>query len=208
MISRSTIELRGSDGRFSSALLRMDLSENDLEQTDRLWLPAQWQLEDSAQQAGISINGYMEHSHWRWSRKWQLRTNHTLYGGIEVHGEIQGIIILQLDRSCHHTSQNGMPLVYVDYIATAPWNNTHVLGLLGQSARYKSVGGILLSKAIVISQEYGWDGRLGLHSLRQTEDYYRSRFHMLDLGKDAAYYDLRYFEMTSEIASAFLTRED
>ncbi|WP_314964497.1 GNAT family N-acetyltransferase, partial [Bradyrhizobium cosmicum] len=68
------------------------------------------------------------------------------------------------------------------------------------------VGSALITAAIALSEDEGFKGRLGLHSLPQADDYYR-KIGMTDLGQDVAYQNLRYFEMTSEQARAFFEQE-
>lgn len=63
-----------------------------------------------------------------------------------------------------------------------------------------------MTAAIAVSEDEGFKGRLGLHSLPQADDFYR-KIGMTDLGQDAAYQNLRYFEMTSEQARAFFEQE-
>jgi len=57
------------------------------------------------------------------------------------------------------------------------------------------------------SEDEGFKGRLGLHSLPQADNFYR-KIGMTDLGQDASYQNLRYFEMTSEQARAFFEKEE
>ncbi len=94
----------------------------------------------------------------------------------------------------------GKPLVYVDYIATAPWN----LRSLTDTPRYRGVGKVLIEAAITFSRDCGMGGRIGLHALPQAESFYRDTCGMTDLGEDANEYDLRYFEMDESQVAAFL----
>jgi hypothetical protein len=57
-----------------------------------------------------------------------------------------------------------------------------------------------------LSEEEGFKGRIGLHSLPQADEFYRLRG-MTDLGTDQTNQNLRYFEMTAEQARAFLEEE-
>lgn len=54
--------------------------------------------------------------------------------------------------------------------------------------------------AIDISQNVGFEGRIGLHSLPQAEGFYIDKCGMIGLGPDPAYEGLLYCEMTSEQA--------
>jgi len=58
--------------------------------------------------------------------------------------------------------------------------------------------------SIHLSIEEEFQGRIGLHSLPQADEWYRNSCGMTDLGRDHAIQDLRYFEMTPEQASEFL----
>ena len=60
--------------------------------------------------------------------------------------------------------------------------------------------------AIELSKELGFKGRIGLHSLPQANGFYANICGMTDLGADAKYNDLRYFEMMSEQADAFIEK--
>ena len=55
------------------------------------------------------------------------------------------------------------------------------------------VGTALLAESVLISYEHGMEGRIGLHSLPQSETFYQHRG-MTELGTDPMYYPLRYFE--------------
>ena len=55
--------------------------------------------------------------------------------------------------------------------------------------------------------EAGYNGRIGLHSLPQSEEFYL-RIQMTDFGADEDHNEqLRYFEMTEEQARQFKAKE-
>jgi hypothetical protein len=69
------------------------------------------------------------------------------------------------------------------------------------------VGSLLVRAAIELSREEGFKGRIGLHSLPQSNAWYANMCGMTDLGADPGYsHQLRYFEMTPEQAEAFLAK--
>jgi len=103
-------------------------------------------------------------------------------------------------RHCRHPSQLNEHMVYIDLLATAPWNRPRFT----LTPLYRGIGLVLLTEAILQSREEGFGGRLGLHSLPGADDFYRDQIKMLDLGPDPKYDGLRYFEMTSDLADAFL----
>ena len=75
-----------------------------------------------------------------------------------------------------------------------------------QFPRYRGVGSILIRVAIALSEDLGFRGRLGLHSLPQADGFYADTCNMVDLGVDRDYHNLRYFEMTPECAQAFIMK--
>ncbi|AHJ28569.1 hypothetical protein NSP_22370 [Nodularia spumigena CCY9414] len=83
----------------------------------------------------------------------------------------------------------GQRLIYVDGIASAPWNRE----MIQRPPNYKGVGTALLSFARTGSLELGYNGRVGLHSLPGSEKFYDLQG-MIDVGEDEDYDDLIYFE--------------
>lgn len=159
----------------------------------------------AAQQAFTQFHsqsgGKPEHAHWDWNRKFQLTIDYSLTYrmlGIECGGQIQGLMLIAVGKDCRIKSQEGKNLVYIDYLSAAPWNSKATTA----TPKYKLVGKVLLQAAIEISEDEGFKGRIGLHSLPQSETWYVN-CGMTDLGKDADYQNLRYFEMTPEQAAAF-----
>ena len=121
---------------------------------------------------------------------------------VVAQGETQGLAQVDLTKASRESSQAGRPLVYLDYLEVAPWNRPE----FGAAPRLRGVGSALLTAAVALSDEEGFRGRLGLHSLPQADAFYR-KIGMTDLGQDSAYQNLRYFEMTAEQARAFLEKE-
>lgn len=61
----------------------------------------------------------------------------------------------------------------------------------------------LMRVAIEVSRSESFKGRVGLHSLPQACAFYRNVCKMSDLGADADYHGLVYFEMTEDQAKSF-----
>lgn len=100
-----------------------------------------------------------------------------------------GVLLLEHETQPSRLDHHGQ-LVYVHYIATAPWNRGNANG----PGRFRGVGTSLMIRAILISRELGCEGRLGLHSLRSSDGFYNALgFH--SLGSDAAHYGMSYFEL-------------
>lgn len=144
-----------------------------------------------------------EHAHWRWERKVAASSHLLSYPtlAVECEEQPQGLMLLQTDgefgRLDQHKSQ---PLVYVVFLATAPWNLTSI----SSNPRFRGVGMMLLRAAIEISIDLGFKGRLGLHSLPQSEGFYE-RQGFTCLGRDEEKQNLKYFEMTAANAAAFIS---
>ena len=141
-------------------------------------------------------------AHWDWRGKMS-----NIGGGarfvsfaIECRGHTQGLMIADTEMLCRIDSSLGKSLVYVKYLQAAPWNRD----ALTSTRCYKRVGPAFVSVAILLSRQKGLDGRIGLHSLPQSEDWYRDKCRMTDLGIDLGEEGLRYFEMTTEQADAFM----
>lgn len=143
----------------------------------------------------------MEDSHWLWAEKVDFSTDRLDRRSFAIVAEdvTQGLMLVTTVGFAREASQRGKPLVVVDFLATAPWNRKG----FSNSARFKGVGRIMMIAAISLSVQEEFNGRLGLHSLPQTEQWYRDVVGMTDLGIDET--NMRYFEMTEAQAKAFLT---
>jgi hypothetical protein len=98
----------------------------------------------------------------------------------------QSLIILETRV---HRSPRGKRIVYVEYLAVAPWNRQSI-----QSPRlFSGCGSALMEFAIRRSEDLGYDGRVGLHSLPGSRTFY-ARSGFVDIGPDDAEGGLHYFE--------------
>ena len=118
------------------------------------------------------------------------------------------MVALSTGKQCTHPQQKDLPLVYVDYIAAAPWNLGEFLKKMGYQPRYREVGRVLMTTAITLSRDLGYEGRIGLHSLPQTESFYENTCGMMPLGEDTfssphGSYTLSYYEMTPAAADYY-----
>jgi hypothetical protein len=201
----STVFLRrGDSGAVVEAILRDGLSLEEVMEAEALWQPFLAQALERAQGGGATFFDLPEHKHWDWLRKARhalVRQNFQLMG-LQCDGEMQGMMILRTDHVSRLPESPGEPLLYVDYLATAPWN----LRSLTLMPCFVGVGRVLVSIAVQESRARGWVGRVGLHSLPQAESFYQRVCGMQDLGQDEGYYKLRYFEMSAADADRFSER--
>ena len=89
--------------------------------------------------------------------------------------------------------------MYVELLATAPWNRTNIQ----RPKRFRGTGTVMIAAAIQLSMDLGYKGRVGLHSLRDAESFYQKGCGLTAPGRDAAYLNLMYFEMTETQAEGF-----
>ena len=175
------------------ATLIEDVSQEEVRQTDALWKPFLRQMLQDARAQGLSPDDLPEHAHWVWERKWRAAAGSSQFLGVECGGEMQALMVIRADKACRIPDQAGLPLIYVDYLAAAPWN---LAGMVVRP-RFRGCGYVLIIEAIRLSRQKGYNGRVGLHSLPQAEDFYRKKCGMTDLGQDMDYEGLHYLEMTT-----------
>ncbi len=186
------------------AELRAAIEQAQLDDWRMQWRPAVRAGLLGLLRKGVPKSQWPQSWHWDWDRKTARVQGLLAYRGFSVvaQGVTQGLAQVDLTKPGREPSQVGKPLVYVDYLEVAPWNRPD----LGATVRLRGVGSALLTAAVALSDEEGFKGRLGLHSLPQADAFYR-KIGMTDLGSDPAYQNLRYFEMTVEQARAFLGEE-
>ncbi|MES2304294.1 MAG: GNAT family N-acetyltransferase [Gemmatimonadota bacterium] len=169
------------------------------------WLPAMLEGVQRLKKADANARE-PQSSHWNWRKKAEALQNVLARRGFSLvcEGMTQGMMVVDTAvNRCRIDSQRGQHLVYVSYVEAAPWNQR----LLYEPPRYSGVGSLLMRAAIDLSLEEGFKGRIGLHSLPQANDFYGTSCGMTDLGFDAEY-RMRYFEMTSDQAHAFVAKGD
>ena len=140
--------------------------------------------------AGILRETQQPDASWDWAYKLRLAVNDDRYEayGIEFEALLQGVILLE--TQWHHSwLPQRFPLVYVEYLASAPWNRR----LLEDPPYLVGVGRALVLFARQRSVELGYGGRVGLHALPGAEAFYR-RYNMPDCGPDPDKDGLVYFE--------------
>jgi len=177
---------------------------SDVEKAEADWKPFLDEQVKRMEKAGVPKHDLPQHRHWDWREKYNAAEESYLayrMFGIECQSQMQGLMLaLTVGKHCQIASQKGKDLVYVHFLAAAPWNLPSIVA----EPRFSLVGSILLAVAVNLSIEAEFQGRIGLHSLRQSEDWYRNACGMTDLGPDHTVHNLRYFEMTPEQASEFL----
>ncbi|MEO1353908.1 MAG: GNAT family N-acetyltransferase [Cyanobacteria bacterium J06635_15] len=170
--------VRYSDGQLVEAVLT-ELAQRHLEDFNRRW---RIQL--------VELGA--EDKFWDWAYKKRIAQTGSGYESyaIEWNEITQGLLALETH---YHRSQidsdRGQPLVYVQALATAPWNRR-----TAQSGRqFSGIGALLLNFARRRSLQLGYGGRVALHALPNAERFYEA-LNMMNFDPDPDYDGLVYFE--------------
>lgn len=189
-------------GHDVPALLRFDLAADEVLAVEAVWGPVRRAAVERLVGTGFPAEQMPQHWHWDWRSKVPKLSLLAYRGvGIEATGEVQGLILVATaNYAARLPGDLGKPLVYVDYVESAPWN----VEPLAESPRHGGVGKRLVWAAVRVSRDEGFHGRVGLHSLPQAEGFYEHKCGMVRMGPDPDYHGLEYFEMTRERAQAIL----
>jgi hypothetical protein len=153
--------------------------------------------------AGVERAQWPQSRHWDWREKVVVNSGSLASSGFCVvcNGMTEGLMIVNTLKSARLQSQAGKSMIYIDYLEVAPWNQRT---FRDDVPRFRAVGSVLMRAAIEFSFNEGFKGRVGLHSLPQANNWYANSCGMVDLGPDPSYQNLRYFEMTPEMANVFV----
>jgi len=203
-VSRPCQEVHLKDtesGTLVPAVLCEGLSDQNLKDYEHLWRPL---LLDNAIRVLLRlkpIESTPEDMHWDWRNKLVASAQAPLAFreyAIECEGETQGLMQINLGLN-NSRLEPGKPLLYVQYVQTAPWNR----GKIPNRRKYALVGTLLLMTAIRVSEEEGFNGRIGLHSLPRAETFYKGRF-MTEFENDITHQNLKYYELNEKSAAGML----
>ena len=184
------------------ALLHLDLHPSKLLETETEWGPIRREAGRRLIRSGQPPEKIPRHFHWDWTKK-SLKLTLLAYRcfGIECEGSMQGLIMMDLvSKTARLAPDAGKPLVYVDYLESAPWN----VSALTDEPKFSTVGFVLMRAAIQLSIDEGFHGRVGLHSLPQSESFYRDKCFMQFSEMDPSYENLAYFELTRDLSEKFV----
>lgn len=177
-----------------------ELDQKNFDDFEQLWMPMLTKRRSGIQTLAEAAGANVQDGHWDWVGKAKVAKGRLGQETFAVEcGDTQGLMLVDLNEFGRLDVQKGRELVYVELLATAPWNRNKTVA----TPRYKSVGRVLIATAISLSIEAGFHGRLGLHSLPQSESWYRDIAGFTDMGIDAPK-QMHYFEMTPDQAKAFL----
>ena len=201
----SPVFLTDSAGAAAEAELWDAITVKNLADWEAEWMPELFKLVQHLHRSGVERRLWPQSRHWNWRVK--LKAIEGLLSqdcfSVVCEGMTQGLMITNTVSRARIDEQSGQHLVYVDFVETAPWNRS---ALSSAQPTYGGIGSILIHAAVDLSKQEGFKGRIGLHSLPQSNGFYANVCRMTDLGADSKYQNLRYFEFTPALAEAFLNR--
>lgn len=188
--------------QWEVATLYQDIEQNNIDDFDKHWAPAFDERKPQKMDEKSLIAANIQDFSWEWESKaktFKERLDYVSYA-LECNGRTQGFMIIEAGkRRSQLTGFEDKTIVYVEYIATAPWNRFNFT----QSPTYKGIGSVLMLAAIHYSQNEGYEGRIGLTALKQSEKWYNDVLKMTDLGVLKNVPNGRYYELTPERAADF-----
>lgn len=195
---------RGSK-EFEEAQVYRELDQKNFDDFDQLWRPMLEARRAEFESWEAAAEGDAQDSHWHWAEK-AVDASTSMADetyAVECAGETQGLMLVTSAAFAKLDIHRGREIVYVELIATAPWNRR---GVVKEAMRYKGVGRVLIAEALNLSYHLEFNGRLGLHSLPQSESWYRDVAKFTDLGFDDEK-RMQHFEVTEAQAAAFLAND-
>ena len=186
---------------FEEARIVHGLDQRNHDDFERHWQPMLQARRAQFSDNAAACAGNVQDWHWDWifeSYKAQRTLGYDTFG-IECDGRTQALMVVDSNQFALHPAQKGKELVHIARLASAPWNRTRTV----ESPKYKGAGRTLVATAVSLSIELEFGGRVGLHALPQSEDWYR-RYGFLEVPDPSPNNTLKYLEMTVDAAAKFL----
>ena len=178
--------LNVESGQAEDAELWDAITEQQLADWEGEWLPELFKSVQKMKRAGVERELWPQSRHWDWRSKTASLQGMLARQGFSVvcDGVTQGMMIV--DTTTKRCRQE----------------------LLNDSPKYRGIGSVLIRTVIELSKKEEFKGRIGLHSLPQSNSFYANSCGMTDLGADPnpVYAPMRYFEMTEGQAEAFIEK--
>ena len=151
-----------------------DVTIDHFMETQREWRPIVMEASRRLYQSNAPMDSIPRHFHWDWtSKEYDLRLLAIKFIGISYDKKLQGLMKLDVAGQFGRIpSQLRKPLVYVDYLETAPWNIKPLMRAMGKDIQFAGIGTRLIEAAVRLSTDEGFKGRVGLHSLTCAERFY------------------------------------
>lgn len=210
--------IRVADSSPIAATIVLGLEERHFLDHERQWRPLLVRSARDAQERCRNADGEvdietfrtelarlrLEDFHWDWRKLAALFGDDPRYvfAAIECEGRTQGLLMVETEDHATRLDPKGDGLAYIERLSSAPWNRTT---LVAQS-EVELTGYALVTAAIRISQESGFDGRIALHSVPGAVGFYTNKCGMTSLGPDQLHQGMLYFEMSAAHASDFIAQ--
>lgn len=191
------------DASFVTAEVVPQITDKNISDWNDDWLPAMQAHIDQLKNQGVEKPLWPQSSHWDWSTKAKATSQLIAYQQFSVvyDNMTQAMMLVHSLAQSKIVPTNGQHLVYIDYLEVAPWNQKKVSN---GAPTLSGLGSALVLEAILHSHDEGFKGRVGLHSLPQSNRFYEDALGMTPLGPDSNKQNLIYFEFTEDQSSTFI----
>jgi GNAT superfamily N-acetyltransferase len=182
------LDIRTDD--LVNATLRMEMRQNEFRRITQDWDRMKMKYREILRENGKTLP---PNDTWNWEDKASSTTPdlHRFVGVATADGMQGMMMVAKTPEFSRKPYQQQTPVLYIEYIESAPWNLPEYAGV---EARYRGVGSSLLAAAVDISIELGFRGRLALHSLGAARGFYvKSGFENLGLDESE---NLEWFELS------------
>jgi len=154
-------------GEYEDAELYTPIDKQNVDDFETQWRPLLEERIANLSEHEDAASANVQDAHWKWREKTQDRNGRLDFDSfsVECAGVTQGMMFVRSIEFAKEQSQLHQFLTYVDLVSTAPWNRPGFT----ENRQYKGVGPLLLGTAISFSINQGFEGRIGLHSLPQSE---------------------------------------
>ena len=191
-----------STGEFLDAELWHGIVDKNLAIWEAEWVPDLQRQLKLLNQQNVERRFWPQGRHWNWRdklRKIERRLANLSFATV-ADVITQAMMTIDLTKRARMSEQEGQHLVYIDLLEAAPWNRNDIAE---EPAKFGGCDSILINAAIHQSISEGFKGRVGLHSLPQSNNFYANACGMTDLGRDTSYENLRYFELHPDSAPSY-----
>ena len=128
-------------GEFDTARILMGLDPRHLTNFQDSWMPQLQTSVSEVRAAYTNQNGVLnkpaflaalgdrniQDGHWKWDRKWDVLKDDLskVFFAVECGDSTQALMIVDNSKYfCRHDDHSGCGLIYIEFVAVAPWNRS------------------------------------------------------------------------------------